>query len=174
MKNVSVKDLVLMAFYVALFMVLDTFVNTMQILQMPEGGSLGVSTLALLMASYHLGWKKGLIVSVVSVFAQFVTGPMYTPDLIGFLLDYFIAFSVYGLASIFPNFGFVFTGVFITNLIRFISSTVSGVIVYDTTLAGSIIYQATYMVPTMIMGMIVLPLLYKALEPQIKKMNMRK
>lgn len=174
MKNVSVKDLVLMAFYVALFMVLDTFVNTMQILQMPEGGSLGVSTLSLLMASYHLGWKKGLIVSVVSVFAQFVTGPMYTPDVIGFLLDYFIAFSVYGLASIFPNFGFVFTGVFIANLIRFISSTISGVIVYDTTLAGSIIYQATYMVPTMIMGMIVLPLLYKALEPQIKKMNMRK
>ncbi|MEJ8738164.1 energy-coupled thiamine transporter ThiT [Erysipelotrichaceae bacterium HCN-30851] len=174
MKNVSVKALVLMAFYVALFMVLDTFVNTLHILEMPNGGSLGVSTLALLMASYHLGWKKGLIVSIVSVFAQFVTGPMYTPDLIGFLLDYFIAFSVYGLASIFPNFGYVFTGVFITNLIRFISSTISGVIVWDTTLKGSIIYQASYMVPTMIMGMIVLPLLYKALEPQIKKMNIRK
>ena len=66
MKNLSVKDLVLMAFYVALFMVLDTFVNTLGIFQMPNGGSLGVSTLALLMASYHLGWKKGLFVSVVS------------------------------------------------------------------------------------------------------------
>ena len=41
MRNVSVKDLVYMAFYVALFMVLDTFVNTLHIIQMPNGGSLG-------------------------------------------------------------------------------------------------------------------------------------
>ena len=96
MKNLSVRDLVLMAFYVAVFMVLDTFVNTLPLFQMPNGGSLGISTIPLLMASYQLGWQKGLIVSIVSVFAQFVTGPMYTPDLVGFLLDYFIAFSVYG------------------------------------------------------------------------------
>ena len=38
-KNLSVRDVVLMAFYVALFMVLDTFINTMPILQMPNGGS---------------------------------------------------------------------------------------------------------------------------------------
>ena len=118
MKNLSVKDLVLMAFYVALFMVLDTFVNTLGIFQMPNGGSLGVSTLALLMASYHLGWKKGLFVSVVSVFAQFVTGPMYTIDLLGFLLDYLLAFSVYGIACLFPNFGYFYTGVLVTNFIR--------------------------------------------------------
>lgn len=171
MRNVSVKDLVYMGFYVALFMVLDTFVNTLHIIQMPNGGSLGISTLALLMASYHLGWKKGIIVSIVSVFAQFVTGPMYTPDLIGFLLDYFIAFSVYGIASIFPNIGYFYTGVFVTNFIRFISSTISGVIVYQTTLWGSITYQCTYLLPTLILGMIVVPLLYKSLEPQIKKMQ---
>lgn len=33
MKDLSVKDLVLMAFYVALFMVLDIFVNTLGFLQ---------------------------------------------------------------------------------------------------------------------------------------------
>lgn len=73
MKNLSVRDLVLMAFYVAVFMVLDTFVNTLPLFQMPNGGSLGISTIPLLMASYQLGWQKGLIVSIVSVFAQFVT-----------------------------------------------------------------------------------------------------
>ena len=66
------------------------------------------------MASYHLGWKKGLFVSVVSVFAQFVTGPMYTIDLLGFLLDYLLAFSVYGIACLFPNFGYFYTGVLVT------------------------------------------------------------
>ena len=55
-KNLSVRELVLMAFYVALFMVLDTFVNTLPFFQMPNGGSLGLSTIPLLMASYQLGW----------------------------------------------------------------------------------------------------------------------
>lgn len=169
MKNLSVKDLVLMAFYVALFMVLDTFVNTLGIFQMPNGGSLGVSTLALLMASYHLGWKKGLFVSVVSVFAQIVTGPMYTIDLLGFLLDYLLAFSVYGIACLFPNFGYFYTGVLVTNFIRFICSTISGTVVWGVDLWGSIVYQATYMVPTLILGLIIVPLLYKAVEPSIKK-----
>ena len=168
-KNLSVRDVVLMAFYVALFMVLDTFINTMPILQMPNGGSLGVSTLALLIASYHLGWQKGLFVAVVAVFAQFITGPMYTPTLIGFLLDYLLAFAAYGLASLFPNFGYFYTGVLVTNFIRFVCSTISGTVVWGVDLWGSIVYQATYMVPTLILGLIIVPLLYKAVEPSIKK-----
>lgn len=157
-----------MAFYVALFMVLDTFVNTLPLLQMPNGGSLGISTIALLMASYHLGWQKGLVVAIVSVFAQFITGPMYTPDLLGFVLDYLLSFSVYGLAALFPNFGFFFSGVLITNTARFAFSTISGVIVWQVDLWGSIVYQATYMIPTAIIGLIILPLLYKAIEPKIR------
>ena len=168
-KNLSVRDLVLMAFYVALFMVLDTFINTLPMLQMPNGGSLGVSTLALLLASYHLGWKKGLAVAIVAVFAQFITGPMYTPTLIGFLLDYLLAFAAYGLASLFPNFGFFYSGVLVTNAIRFICSTVSGVVVWETPLWGSITYQATYMIPTLIIGIILIPLMMKFLEPYVKK-----
>ena len=163
-KNLSVRDVVLMAFYVALFMVLDTFINTMPILQMPNGGSLGVSTLALLIASYHLGWQKGLFVAVVAVFAQFITGPMYTPTLIGFLLDYLLAFAAYGLASLFPNFGYFYSGVLVTNAIRFICSTISGVVVWETPLWGSITYQATYMIPTFILGIVLVPLMMKLLE----------
>lgn len=167
--KLTVKDLTYMAFYVALFMVLDTFVNTLQILQMPNGGSLGVSTIALLMCSYHLGWKKGLAVSVLAVFAQFITGPMYTPDLLGFVLDYLLAFSVYGLASIFPNYKFFYSGVVITNLVRFVSSTISGVVIWGVDLWGSVVYQATYMVPTMLLGVVLVPLLYNALKPILNK-----
>ena len=168
-KNLSVRDVVLMGFYVAVFMVLDTFINTMPILQMPNGGSLGVSTLALLIASYHLGWQKGLFVAVVAVFAQFITGPMYTPTLIGFLLDYLLAFAAYGLASLFPNFGYFYSGVLVTNAIRFICSTISGVVVWETPLWGSITYQATYMIPTFILGIVLVPLMMKLLEPHMKK-----
>lgn len=163
------KDLVLMAFYVALFIVFDLIVNAIPFLQMPNGGSWGLSTIPLLLASYHLGWKKGTLICIVSVFLMFMTGPMYTPDLIGFMLDYLIAFSVYGLAGLFPTYKQVYTGVFITNAFRFISHTVAGVIVWGVDLRGSILYQAYYMIPTLLLGMILVPIMYKALQPHIQK-----
>lgn len=166
--NLSVKDLVTMAFYLALFMVFDAFINTLPFLQMPQGGSLGVSTVVLLIASYHLGWKKGLVVSVLSVLLQFVTGRMYILGFTQFCLDYLIAFAVYGIACVFPNYKMFYSGVLFTNLVRFISSTISGVVFYQTTLPASMIYQAWYMVPTTILGLILVPVLYKALEPRLK------
>ncbi len=165
----TTKDLVYMALYAALFIVLDVAVNTLGILQMPNGGSLGVSVIPLLMASYHLGWQKGTVVAVLSILLQFVTGPMYTPDLIGFLLDYFFAFSVYGLASLFPNYKWFYSGVLITNLVRLISSTLSGILVWETAPWASLVYNATYMIPTTILCLVLLPLVMPRIKPLMNK-----
>ena len=168
MKNVTVKELVLMAFYVALFMVVDVVTNYIPFLQMPNGGSLGLSSVVLLLASYQFGWKRGTLVCIVAVLLMFVTGPMYIPDLAGFLLDYLIAFGVYGLASLFPNFGWFYSGVLITNVLRFVSSTISGVYVWGVDWMGSIVYQATYMIPTTILGLVLVPLVWKFIKKRVK------
>ena len=165
----TTKDLVYMALYAALFIVLDVAVNTLGILQMPNGGSLGVSVIPLLMASYHLGWQKGTVVAVLSILLQYVTGRMYTPDLIGFLLDYFFAFSVYGLASLFPNYKWFYSGVLITNLVRLISSTLSGILVWETAPWASLVYNATYMIPTTILCLVLLPLVMPRIKPLMNK-----
>ena len=165
----TTKDLVYMALYAALFIVLDVAVNTLGILQMPNGGSLGVSVIPLLMASYHLGWQKGTVVAVLSILLQYVTGPMYTPDLIGFLLDYFFAFSVYGLASLFPNYKWFYSGVLITNLVRLIFSTLSGILVWETAPWASLVYNATYMIPTTILCLVLLPLVMPRIKPLMNK-----
>ena len=136
---------------------------------MPNGGSLGVSVIPLLMASYHLGWQKGTVVAVLSILLQYVTGPMYTPDLIGFLLDYFFAFSVYGLASLFPNYKWFYSGVLVTNLVRLISSTLSGILVWETAPWASLVYNATYMIPTTILCLVLLPLVMPRIKPLMNK-----
>ena len=158
-----------MALYAALFIVLDVAVNTLGILQMPNGGSLGVSVIPLLMASYHLGWQKGTVVAVLSILLQYVTGPMYTPDLVGFLLDYFFAFSVYGLASLFPNYKWFYSGVLVTNLVRLICSTLSGILVWETAPWASLVYNATYMIPTAILCLVLLPLVMPRIKPLMNK-----
>lgn len=162
--NKKTKDLVYMAFYAALFMVLDYFTNMLTFLKMPNGGSIGISTIALLVCSYHLGWRKGALAGIISVLIQFVTGPMYIANLFGFLMDYLIAFSVYGLASLFPNYKYFYSGVLITNILRFLSHTIGGVLVWKTTLLGSIIYNAPYMIATAVIGMILVPVLVERLH----------
>lgn len=162
----SVRDIAYVAMYLALFFVLDWLSNALPLFRMPQGGTLGLGTVALLMASYQLGWKLGLLTSMLSVLLQFVTGQMYLLGFVQFLLDYFIAFSVYGIACLFPNYKWFYSGVLITNLIRFISSTLSGVFFYEVTLAGSLAYQASYMVPTLILDLIMIPLLVRALGPR--------
>ena len=136
---------------------------------MPNGGSLGVSVIPLFMASYHLGWQKGTVVSVLSILLQYVTGPMYTPDLVGFLLDYFFAFSVYGLASLFPNYKWFYSGVLVTNLVRLICSTLSGILVWETAPWASLVYNATYMIPTAILCLVLLPLVMPRIKPLMNK-----
>lgn len=154
-----------MAFYAALFMVLDFLTNNfIPFLKMPNGGTVGVSTVALLICSYHLGWKKATMVGMVSVAIQFVTGPMYIPQILGFLLDYMIAFSIYGLAALFPNYRYFYSGVVITNVLRFLSHVIGGVLVWETSLWGSILYNAPYMIATTIVGMVLVPLIVERLH----------
>lgn len=161
------RDLVLMAMYIALFFVLDFFGNMIPILQMPQGGSVSISVIALLVASYHLGWKKGLGVALGSVLIQFLSGPIVSVNLIGFGLDYVVGYSVYGLASLFKNYKFFYSGVLVTNFVRFCASTLSGVIVFETPLWASIVYNAPYMVVTAIVALVFVPLLCVRIAPKM-------
>lgn len=167
--RLSVKDLCLMALYAAMFVILDYLGNTLPILQMPQGGSIGFGTIALLLASYHLGWQKGLIVAVVSLPLQFMTGKVWFEGIVGYTLDYVIAFSVYGMAAVFPNYKYFYSGIVVTNVVRFISSTISGMVVYHLNLGGSIAYNGPYMLATLLVGLIFVPLIHQALLPVLKK-----
>ncbi len=159
----NTRNIAYMAMYLALFFVLDWLSNTLPLFRMPQGGTLGIGTIALLMASYHLGWKLGTITAMLSVLLQFATGQMYILGFVQFLLDYFIAFSVYGIACLFPNFKLFYSGILVTNAVRFLSSTISGVVFYGLTWVPSMAYQATYMIPTLILDLILVPLLIKAM-----------
>ena len=70
--NNKTRDLVYMALYAALFIALDQIT----LFRMPQGGSINLSSVALLLASYHFGWKKGALVALVANGLLYVTGSM--------------------------------------------------------------------------------------------------
>lgn len=167
--NLTTRELVLIAVYAALFITIELVQNQLGLFKMPQGGSLSVSAVILLLASYHLGYKKGVAISLLSVALQFITGDMYlATGPIGFFLDYVIAYGVYGLASLFPNYKYLYTGVIITNLTRYIVSTISGMLFFKVDLVGSLIYNATYMIPTTLVAIVLVPLLHQ----RMKKINL--
>ncbi len=164
--KIKIKDLTLMAIYLALFVVLDFISNSLPIFKMPQGGTLGLGVVALLLASYHLGWKEGLIVAFSSVIMQFITGQMYIVHPIQFILDYMIAFPVYALASTFPK----YYGVIITNTIRYLCHVISGIVFFgsyagnQSVVMYSLIYNAWYMIPTTIVSLIIVSVVMKRVK----------
>ncbi len=159
----STRDLVKMSAYLAMFIVLDYLSNMIGFFKMPQGGTLGLGVIALLLASYDLGYKKGIAVGLLSVLLQWMTGAMWFLNWFQFFLDYLLAFGIYGVASAIPSMPMgkqkLLWGVIITNLIRFASHTVAGVMFYEVTWWGSLMYNGWYMIPTMIVALIVVTML---------------
>lgn len=166
MKNSKTRDLVYMALYAAMFVVLDL----VTIWRMPQGGSINLSSIALLLASYHLGWKKGAICGLVANGLLYVTGSMnFYGSIISLFFDYLFAYTAYGFASLFPNVKYFYSGIVITSLIRLACSTFSGCVAWETPLWASLGYNAEYIIPVMVIDLIVVPLIFEKLKPIVNK-----
>jgi thiamine transporter len=157
-----------MSAYLAMFIVLDYMSNMIGIFRMPQGGTLGLGVIALLLASYDLGWKKGVAVGLLSVLLQWMTGAMWFLNWFQFILDYLLAFGIYGIACLVPTTKIgkqmLLWGVVVTNLIRFASHTIAGVLFYEVTWWGSLAYNGWYMIPTMVVALIVVALVLPRLR----------
>lgn len=100
MKNQKTKMIAYLALYVALYVVLKWIGNMIPFLQMPNGGSIELELIAVFLSSYHLGWKNGAIVALLSWLITIILGfPMYFVNPIQILLDYVLPLVVVGLAS---------------------------------------------------------------------------
>ena len=159
------RELAYIAVYAAMFVVLDR----VQIYRLPNGGSINLSTIALLLASYHLGWKAGLVAGLTANLLLFVTGSLHYYGLVSLFFDYLIPYTILGGSSFFKNYGYFYSGILITGLIRLASSTFSGIVVWDTEFWASLGYNATYIIPVIIIDLLAVPAIYKAIQPVIDK-----
>jgi thiamine transporter len=157
------RDLTYMALYLALFAVLEFISGRLPILRMPQGGSIGIAVIPLLLASYHLGWKKGVLVGVLSVALKWIVGAsIWIVDFPQFMLEYILAFGIYGIAVLFKNFKIgpiaIYTGIIATSVLRFLFHYIAGVFYWGAGWYGSFIYNFGYMFGTMILCLIVVPI----------------
>ncbi len=138
--------------------------------EMPQGGSVALTMIPLLVIAVRRGAVSGITAGVIyGAISMLIAGVIYHP--MSILLDYLLAFGLLGIAGFFAkSLRGIISGTTVAVAGRFVSSLISGAVLFaDYAPEGqnpwiySLIYQATYMVPELVICLVVLILLhYKA------------
>ena len=155
---------------------------------LPFGGTITVSMLPIAYYSYRRGSLWGLGAGFVYAMLQMMLG-FYIPPankwwavLICVMLDYMLAFTIIGAAQLFARpfekkrlAGYCI-GTIAVCLIRFASSFLSGVVLWGSYAPDgmnvwiySLVYNGSYMLPTMIISAALIVALCAAIDPQTLK-----
>lgn len=164
--------------YSAAAIALATVCSMIKLFEMPFGGSVTMlSMLFIVLIAYWYGPYVGIMTAVAYGLVQFVTEPVFytIPQMI---LDYPLAFGALGLAGFFHK---KKHGLQIGYLVgvagRFVFATLSGIVFFASyapegmhPVVYSLGYQASYLVPEMIVTFVVIsiPTVAKALS-QVKR-----
>ena len=139
----------------------------LKVWEMPQGGSVALTMVPILMIAIKRGPLAGCATGAIyGVLSLLIAGVIYHP--MSILLDYVLAFGLLGLAGFFKkNVWGVVSGCFVGVLGRFLSSLVSGAVLFaEYAPSGqnpwiySLIYQATYLVPEFIISAVIIVLLF--------------
>ena len=141
--------------------------SLIKVWEMPQGGSVALTMVPILLIAIKRGPVAGFMTGgIYGVLSLLMAGVIYHP--MSILLDYVLAFGLLGLAGFFKkNVPGVIAGCFVGVLGRFISSLVSGAVLFaEYAPAGqnpwvySLIYQATYLVPEFLISVVIIVLLF--------------
>jgi thiamine transporter len=169
MKNFTTKMLVEAGIMIALAQIL----SYVKIFEAPYGGSVTAGSMVpILFYAIRWGVGPGILAGSVYGILQFVLGPKYSFHILSILLDYVVAFGLLGLAGLFrQDFKNIFVGVFFGILGRFVSTVLSGVIIWASYAPEnmnpwiySIVYNGAYLVPELIISFILVGILYRAFK----------
>lgn len=136
--------------------------------RMPQGGSVSLVMVPLFIVSYRHGAAWGVMSGAVySLLALMIDGAIYHP--LSVLLDYILAFGAVGVAGFFKtDLKGIIVGTVLGVLGRFIFSFLSGWLLFasyapegQNAFVYSLVYQASYLVPELVLNILVMVLLFK-------------
>ena len=150
----------------AVAVALAVLCSFIKVWEMPQGGSVSLTMIPLLIISFRRGFSAGTFSGAVyGIISLLFAGVIYHP--MSILLDYVLAFGLIGVSGLFRKdmIGTI-CGVCAGVGLRFISSLVSGAVLFGSFAPEgqnpwvySLIYQATYLVPELIIAIVIMLIL---------------
>lgn len=172
--NKKTKMLAEAGVMIALSQILSYF----KLIQMPQGGTVTPGSMVpIIMFALLWGGKYGITASITYGVLQFTLGGAFSLHPLSIILDYLFGFGVLGIAGFFnKNYSSAIFGTVLAVFLRYLSSFLSGWLVFGSYAPEgkapwlySLVYNATYMIPELIITTIVIALIYKPLKNALQK-----
>lgn len=173
----NLRDICEIGVVCAFATVLDTFVK---IPVAVGGGSINLAMAPLIFISLHRGWFKGFVAGgiIFGLITCLIDGYGFAT----YPFDYLIGFGSVAIVGVFrplivkeniSTSNYVCYGISILccMIIRLIGSTISGVVIYDYSITASLIYQLTYLTPTLIALLLILLGSLKPINSLFRQLN---
>lgn len=142
----------------ALCVALSVVLSSIKIFALPQGGSITLEMLPLLLIAYRWGMRWGIIAGVLSGLLQLLFGGFFAHPLQA-LLDYPVAFGCIGLAGFSSSHRVIST--LIAGTARLSCHVLAGVIFFaayaptgQNVWLYSLIYNATFMIPSLAISIV--------------------
>ena len=167
----KVKDMVEIAMFCALAVVLDKF---LKIPLGPTGGSLNLSMVPIFVISLRHGWFKGFVAG--GLIFGFITCLLDGYGLITYPLEYLVSFGIMGILGFFSHFiqksiednnkskivlsyVLLLGSVCIMFLVRLFAASLDSVLLWDYEWGPALIYNLTYVGPSLLISTVIFSLL---------------
>jgi thiamine transporter len=172
------KRITFTAMMIALALIFEIFSTF--VLPLPQGGNVSVVAIPLIILGYYYGVPTAMIGGVIVGVSQGLFVPPLVVNPIQYLLDYVFPFAFMGMATIFIKSNpkkeniLLSLGILLSLSLRYISHVISGTLFFaefagdQIPIIYSLIYNITFIGPTLIITLILAPLVLVAAKKVIK------
>ena len=176
------------AIFTALAYLLDFAAGILSLKIWPQGGSVSIAMVPIFLMAYRWGIKGGMLTGFLLGLLQFILGFSQIYTLLQGFIDYFVAFSVVGLAGVFANvvkdslsndakgkwMTYVIMGSFLGSVLRYLCHVVSGIVFFgeyapkgQPVAIYSLLYNGTYMLPSFVISAIITIIVISAVPKRL-------
>ncbi|MEH7081376.1 energy-coupled thiamine transporter ThiT [Neobacillus drentensis] len=176
------------AVFSALAYLLDFLAGILSLKIWPQGGSVSIAMVPIFLIAYRWGIKGGLLTGFLLGLLQVILGFAQVYTFVQGFIDYFLAFSVVGLAGVFAGLvkdslsknekgkwmTYVILGAFLGSALRYICHCFSGIVFFgeyapkgQPVAIYSLLYNGTYMLPSFIISAIIIIIVMSAVPKKL-------
>jgi thiamine transporter len=172
------KKITFTAMMIALALIFEIFSTF--VLPLPQGGNISVVAIPLIILGYYYGVPTAMLGGVIVGVSQGLFVPPFVVNPIQYLLDYVLPFAFMGMATVFIKLNpkqentLLSLGILLSLTLRYISHVISGTLFFaeyagdQIPIIYSLIYNITFIGPTLIITLILGPFVLIAAKKVIK------
>jgi len=176
MRNKQLLIMIEIGILSSIGLILDYFSSIVLGFAWPNGGSIGIAMVVVFVIAFRRGYIPGLLTGLIVGLLQLLYAGNGFLNIVQAFFDYYGAYCILGIAGLanraiqkqgpIRKAVWMSLAMFVAGMLRFLLHTASGVWFWSVNWWGSILYNAGYMIPSIVLSILVVLAINK-LQPSI-------